>query len=194
MIIGRQKMNSDIQTILLRWRNDERYRNSRTVHGWTKEYCRYLDSIASRHGVSVQDAKIFLRLESMMDHHQDPTKLRPDFPRAVRTLAAVQHEEGWMNSYIPKHFRERQRRIDDKGRLDLEWQCWNRNVKKQRVAGFFLFFDKIGGSQENGTSHKNGNGKDSKDGENGTNKYSLSESSAILPDSCAFVVFSWSVA
>ena len=123
-----------------------------------------------------------------------PTKLRPDFPRAVRTLAAVQHEEGWMNSYIPKHFRERQRRIDDKGRMDLEWQCWNRNVKKQRVAGFFLFFDKIGGSQENGTSHKNGNGKDSKDGENGTNKYSLSESSVLLPDSYTFVVFSRSVA
>ena len=59
-----------------------------------------------------------------------PTKLRPDFPRAVRTVAAIQHEEGWMNSYIPKHFRERQRRIDDKGRLDFEWQSWNPNVKK----------------------------------------------------------------
>ena len=43
-----------------------------------------------RHGVCVQEMKTVLRLESMMDHYQDQRNFRPDFPRAVGTLAANQ--------------------------------------------------------------------------------------------------------
>ena len=35
------------RTVVLRWQNVERCRNSRKVYGWTEEYCRYLDYIAS---------------------------------------------------------------------------------------------------------------------------------------------------
>ena len=89
-----------------------------------------------------------------------------------------------MNPYIPKHLRERQRPIDNQV-AKLELEC-----RKQLVEGLFLFFKQVGGSQKNGTSHKNENGKDSKDGKNGTNKYSLSESSVVLRHSRTIVVFS----
>ena len=91
-----------------------------------------------------------------------------------------------MNPYIPKHLRERQRPIDDKVRLDLEWQSWNWNVREQLVAGFFFFF-----YETNWWTVKRmvRTSKDGKDGENDMNKYSLFESSVILHDSCTFVVF-----
>ena len=38
-----------------------------------------------------------------------PMKHRPDFSRAVHTLAAMKHQEGKTNPKIPKHLRERQR-------------------------------------------------------------------------------------
>ena len=34
-------------SIFLRWQNDEKYRKSQMALGWTEDYCRYLDSIAS---------------------------------------------------------------------------------------------------------------------------------------------------
>ena len=33
----------DQGSIVLRWQEDEKYRNSRQPHGWTEEYCQYLD-------------------------------------------------------------------------------------------------------------------------------------------------------
>ena len=50
-----------------------------------------------------------------------PIKHRPDFSRAVHTLAAWQHQKRKTNPYIPKHLRERQRPIEER--------YWNVNRK-----------------------------------------------------------------
>ena len=84
---------------------------------WT--ILRLLTNHMSRHGaLGINDGPL-----------PGPTKLRPDDPRAVRTLAAIKHQEGRTNPYIPKHFQKRQRPIDDRVRLDLELQSWYGNVK-----------------------------------------------------------------
>ena len=47
--------------------------------------------------------------------------------RAVHTLAAILHQEGKTNPYIPKHSRERQRPIEEKSRLERQWKSWGWN-------------------------------------------------------------------
>ena len=44
---GARKKGKDF--IVQRWQEDETYRASQTVHGWTEEYCRYLDDLAPIH-------------------------------------------------------------------------------------------------------------------------------------------------
>ena len=34
-------------SIVLRWQNDKMYRESQKVHGWTEDYCRYLDYLTT---------------------------------------------------------------------------------------------------------------------------------------------------
>ena len=34
-------------TVEIRWRQDEEYKNSQLAHGWTEEYCRYLDYLTT---------------------------------------------------------------------------------------------------------------------------------------------------
>ena len=34
-------------TIVIRWQEDEKYRNSQQTRGWTEEYCRYLDCLTT---------------------------------------------------------------------------------------------------------------------------------------------------
>ena len=45
-------------------------------------------------------------------------KDREDFPQAARARAALQRQQGWVNLYILKKERQRQRPFD-------EWQSWN---------------------------------------------------------------------
>ena len=127
-----QKKNHD--SILLKWQNMKRCRKSRTAVGWTEESCRYLDSIAS-----VDISKIATWSERSRYEHNftlgvndgakpGPTKHRPDFPRAVRTLAAINQEEEKTNPYIPKHLRERQRPIEERVRLERRWNSWGCDV------------------------------------------------------------------
>ena len=39
----------DQGSIAIRWQEGEKYRNSPKAHGWTEEYCRYLDYLDDRH-------------------------------------------------------------------------------------------------------------------------------------------------
>ena len=121
MIIGKQKKPSDMpkgKNTKPTCSGGKMMKSSGTPKQFTvgqKRYCRYLDSIASvdisyvaRHGVSVQDTKKNLTLRINDGPQPRPTKLRPYFPRAVRTL---------LNPYIPKHLRERQRPSNDKSSI-----------------------------------------------------------------------------
>ena len=49
-------------------------------------------------------------------------KHRPNVPWAVRTLAAIKHQEGKTNPFIPRHLRERQRPIAEKEKLERQWK------------------------------------------------------------------------
>ena len=134
--------NKGHDSIVLRWQNGEIYRTSQTVHGWTEEYCRYMDYVAF---VDISFAATWSersRYENNLTIGINdgplpgPTRLRPNFPRAARTRAALRHELGRMNPYILKSLREWQRPIDDKVRSDLEWQSWI-------VASLFLSVDRL---------------------------------------------------
>ena len=140
MIIGKRKIRSEMRkrknhdSTLLRWQNGNRYRNSHIAVGWTEEYCRYLDSISSGDISCIatwserSGYKNNLTLGVNVGAKPGTTKLRPDYPGAVRTLAAIKHQEGRTSPYIPKHQRERQRPIEDRERLESEWGSWNWNV------------------------------------------------------------------
>ena len=101
VITGKRKVQSD-----------ERYRNSQTNVGWTEEHCRYLVSSVSVDISYVATWSERSRYESNLTLGVNdgplpgPTKLRPDFPRAVRTPAAINHQEGSVNPYIPKYLRK----------------------------------------------------------------------------------------
>ena len=81
-----------------RWRNDERDRNSQIAAGWTEDYYRYLDSIATvnisftatRSERSQCENNLTLGV-SDQGPKPGPMKHRPDFSRAVRTLATIKH-------------------------------------------------------------------------------------------------------
>ena len=73
----RNAQNKGHDSVLLRRQDGEKYRNSQlpldgrrnTVDTWIQ--LRLLTSHISRHGVSPQDMRIILRLESMMGQNQD---------------------------------------------------------------------------------------------------------------------------
>ena len=116
----------------------------------------------------------------------EPTKLRPDFPRVVRTFAAIKHEGGRTHTF-PNTFENDNAQPTTK----CDWILSGKvGIGMSTTTGGrpLPLLRQIGGSSENGTSHKNDNGKD---GECGTGKYSLSGPSVTLQDSCTFVdVFS----
>ena len=63
-----------------------------------------------------------------------PIKDREDFPQAARVLAALQRQKRWVNLFIPKNERERQRPFDEELRSNLEWQSWNWNVNQSQAS------------------------------------------------------------
>ena len=90
-------------SIVLRWQNDERYRTSQTVRGWTEEYCDYFDDVANVDISYVATRGERSRYENNLTlgindgPPPGPTRRRPDFPRAARTFAPIKHEQGRMN-------------------------------------------------------------------------------------------------
>ena len=178
-----QKKGHD--SIWLRWQDVEKYRNSKFP--WdgrrnivdTRIQLRLLTSHTSRHGASVQDMTIILRLESMMRQNQDR-----------RNIDLISHEQF---ARLQPYNRKRERRTrffpntneNDNVQSNTESDM-NVNGKvgvgtSTTIGHSLPLLQQLGGSHKNGKSHKNDkNGKDSKNGENGENgknKYSISESS-----------------
>ena len=67
-----------------------------------------------------------------------PINDRDVFPEAARVRAALQRQRGWVNPYIPKKERERQRPCDEHLRSNLERQSWNENVNQSQASSFIF--------------------------------------------------------
>ena len=72
------------------------------------------------------------------------TKLRSDFPRAVRTRAAIKHEERRMYLYMPKHLQRQNAMGSWVAKLELESQ--KQLVAKKTSEWSFILFDCVFGA------------------------------------------------
>ena len=118
-------------SIVLRWQNDEKYRESQKVHGWTEEFCRDLDylttidiSYSAWHQRNHYENTIFL-VSHDDDRQAGPMRARKDFQSTTQNLTDLRQEQGRKNSCIPKNERARQTPFDEALRADLEWHSQN---------------------------------------------------------------------
>ena len=119
-------------SIVIRWQEDEKYRHFQKVHGWTKEFGRYLDHLTT---IDISDTAPWRqrhRNESTItlvcnddDRQAEPMRARRDFKSTTRTLTNLRQEQGRQYSFIPKNERARQRPFDEALRAELEWQLQN---------------------------------------------------------------------
>ena len=88
--------------------NDAIHRESQTIIGWTREYCWYLDFLATIDISFCATWKQRSRYENRLllgvndGPHPGPVRERDDFLKTTRRIAALQREEGRVNVYIPK--------------------------------------------------------------------------------------------
>ena len=89
------------------------------AHGWTEEYCRYLDYLttidisytALWHQRDRYESTITLACNDE-DRQAEPMKARKDFRLTTKILASLRQEQGRQNSFIPKNGRTRPRPFD----------------------------------------------------------------------------------
>ena len=129
-IRGTTKRGHDTTTI--RWRKNEKYRNSQLAHGWTEEYCRYLDYLTTIDISHVATWEQRHRYESTItvarttqDRQDGPMNTRKDFKPTTQVLASLRQEQGRQNSPTPKNARTRQRPFDEELQAKLECKTLN---------------------------------------------------------------------
>ena len=131
-------------TIVIRSQGDGKYRNSEQAHGWTEEYCRYLDYFTK---IDISFAALWHQRHRYQttitlvcndeDRQAGPMKARKDFKSTTKILASLPHEQGRQNSFIPKIERMRQRPVDEALRAEFEWM--SQKLEEFVLATFFLF-------------------------------------------------------
>ena len=99
---GRPKrsMETAKDSIVISWQEDEKYRNSQQAHGWTEEYCRYLDYLATIdisctvpwHQKHWCESTITLVCNDD-DRQAGPMRARKDFKPRTRTTECLHSEE-----------------------------------------------------------------------------------------------------
>ena len=102
-------------SVMDRWQNDEMYRASQLVHGWTEEWVKYLDYISKidiSHGAPYRQR---LRYESTLymrgvdsNKQAGPLCQRPDYKPSADALVSLQRNQGKGVPHIPMHSRTRQ--------------------------------------------------------------------------------------
>ena len=103
---GATKNSRKFTTVLDRWQNDEIYRASQLVHGWTEEYVKYLDYIS----------KIDIIYDAPYNQRN----------RSANALVSTQREQGKGVLHIPMNLRTRQRdTLDPAVQQHLEWLSLN---------------------------------------------------------------------
>ena len=167
-------------SIVLRWQNDE---HCRTVHGWTEEYCLFLDFIASVDTSHVATCKERERNENNLTlgtyggPPPGPLTRREDFHEHLVRLQPSEMKKD------TKPLRERRRPFDEKLRPDLDWHSWNWNVNWSRASSSS---STVWCQSGNGVNHKE-NGKISNGGKSGEHSLFFNLS-VFLQDSCTLVV------
>ena len=107
--MGAKKRGTDSN--VQRWKEDETYRASQTAHGWTEEFCSYLDCLAPIDISYIETWKerskyeISPVLKLRYGKHPGRMTRRKDLPQAARVLAALQRKKGRVNPYVPKNER-----------------------------------------------------------------------------------------
>ena len=109
--LKRGKYNS----LMDRWQNDEVYRESQLVHGWTDEWVKYLNyisKIAISHDAPHRQRQRYESTVCMRSVHSNkqagPLCQRPDFQSAANALVSLQQAQGKGVPHIPKKLRTRQ--------------------------------------------------------------------------------------
>ena len=127
--LKRGKYNS----LMDRWQNDEVYRESQLVHGWTDEWVKYLNyisKIAISHDAPHRQRQRYESTVCMRSVHSNkqagPLCQRPDFQSAANALVSLQRAQGKGVPHIPKKLRTRQHdTLDPAVHQHLEWLSFN---------------------------------------------------------------------
>ena len=106
--------NSHKITYILDWQNDEIYRASQLVHGWTEEYVKYFDYISQidiSYEAPYKQKIIYGSALFMRGVHSNkqagPLCQRPDNKSSANALVSIQREQGKVVPHIPMHLRTR---------------------------------------------------------------------------------------
>ena len=124
------------KTIAQSWIKDPVYRETQRVHGWTLEYCIFLDCL------NTVDISMRLPEKNELDttvntywggktKRTQEKSIHDDFKMAARSLATVKQQEGQEHAYIPPKSKIGQKPIDEQFRSQLRLQC----QKYQRIHG-----------------------------------------------------------
>ena len=120
-------------SILDRWQNDEIYRDSQLVHGWTEEYVKYLDYISKidisydaryNHRNRYENSLFMRGVDS--NRQAGPLCQRPDYKSSASALVSLQRAQGKGVPHIPMNLRTRQRdTLDPPVQQHSEWLSLN---------------------------------------------------------------------
>ena len=155
-----------------RLHTDKRYQESQWNHGWTREYCRYLDYLATVDitYIATWPKRSRERCQIEMIFNLQPVHLLfSDTRKGKPPVLRSRNEKG-------KYHSMKSCDPNLNGRVGIVGKFMDRR--------YHLHLRQPGGNHMNGKIHKNDmNGKDSKsgmDGENGNNKYSIFDSSFYI--------------
>ena len=119
-------------SILDRWQNDEVYRASHLLHGWTDEWVKYFDYISKIDISHNAPCRQRLRDENTVymsgvdsNKQAGPLCQRPDYKSSANALVSLQRAQGKGVPQIPMHLRTRQNNtLDPAVQQHLEWLNW----------------------------------------------------------------------
>ena len=126
-----------------RWQNDEIYRASLLVHGWTDEWVKYLEYISKiviSHDAPQRqrlryESTIFLRSVDSNKEKAGPLSQRPENKSSAHALVSLQRAQGKGVPHKPIHLRRRQTNT-----LDAAVQATFRMVEFQLADVFLIIF------------------------------------------------------
>ena len=118
-------------TTAKRWKDDLSHRETQRKHGWTLEYCIFLDYLktvkidykATWDERNRHKNQFVLRCKD--EKNPGKMSIQDDFKQAAKSLATASHQEGTGNAYVPPSGRFRDWPIDEPSRSHLRWQCRN---------------------------------------------------------------------
>ena len=131
-------------SIVLRWQEDEKYRAS---YGWTKEYCRYLDYLASIDTSHVAKWKERSRYENSLvlklNDELLPGRMtnREDFPQAARALGSSPTSTRTGESSHPEKRTRATTTIRRK--IAIRSSVAKMELESQLVAGIIFVFNRV---------------------------------------------------